>query len=136
MLLVGRVVQACGTAVMIPLLMTSMMRLVPPERRGATMGTITIVIAVAPAIGPTIGGAVLASLGWRWMFWIVLPLAVAALVVGAVLMRLPSETRSVPLDLSSRCCSRRSGFGGILYGFSTIGESGGERRGCRRGCRS
>jgi DHA2 family lincomycin resistance protein-like MFS transporter len=123
-LLVGRVVQACGTAVMIPLLMTSIMRLVPPERRGSTMGTITIVIAVAPAIGPTIGGAVLASLSWRWMFWIVLPLAVAALILGAFLMRLPSETRSVPLDLFSVLLSAL-GFGGILYGFSTIGEAGG-----------
>ena len=123
-LLVGRVVQACGTAVMIPLLMTSIMRLVPPERRGSTMGTITIVIAVAPAIGPTIGGAILASLNWRWMFWIVLPLAVAALVLGAFLMRLSSETRSVPLDLFSVLLSAL-GFGGILYGFSTIGEAGG-----------
>lgn len=120
-LLLGRVVQACGTAVMIPLLMTSIMRLVPPERRGSTMGTITIVIAVAPAIGPTIGGAILASLSWRWMFFIVLPLAVAALVLGAVLMRLDSETRSVPLDLLSVLLSAL-GFGGILYGFSSFGE--------------
>src|SRR5690606_13190112 len=82
-LLVGRVVQACGTAVMVPLLMTSIMRLVPEERRGATMGTITIVIAVAPALGPTIGGAVLSALGWRWMFWIVLPLSLIALTIGA-----------------------------------------------------
>ncbi|MEV0697654.1 DHA2 family efflux MFS transporter permease subunit [Saccharopolyspora sp. NPDC050389] len=124
-LLVGRVVQACGTAVMIPLLMTSVMRLVPAEKRGATMGTISIVIAVAPAVGPTIGGAVLASLGWRWMFWIVLPLAVLALVMGAVWMRLDTETRSVPLDLLSVLLSA-IGFGGVLYGLSSIGESGGE----------
>lgn len=123
LLLVGRIVQACGTAVMIPLLMTSVMRLVPIERRGSTMGTITIVIAVAPAIGPTIGGAVLASLGWRWMFWIVLPMAVAALVLGAVHMRLPTETRKVPLDVASVLLSAL-GFGGILYGFAAIGESG------------
>ncbi|MEV0049627.1 DHA2 family efflux MFS transporter permease subunit [Saccharopolyspora shandongensis] len=124
-LLVGRVVQACGTAVMIPLLMTSVMRLVPQEKRGATMGTISIVIAVAPAVGPTIGGAVLASLGWRWMFWIVLPLAVLALVMGAVWMRLDTETRSVPLDLPSVVLSA-IGFGGVLYGLSSIGESSGE----------
>ncbi|QBI55324.1 DHA2 family efflux MFS transporter permease subunit [Streptomonospora litoralis] len=123
-LLVGRVVQACGTAVMVPLLMTSVMRLVPPHRRGATMGTITIVIAVAPAIGPTIGGAVLASLGWRWMFWLVLPLAVTALAIGARWLRLDSRTRSVPLDLLSVLLSA-VGFGGLLYGLSSIGESGG-----------
>ncbi|MFR9727918.1 MDR family MFS transporter [Saccharopolyspora sp. MS10] len=123
-LLVGRVVQACGTAVMMPLLMTSVMRLVPASRRGATMGTITIVIAVAPAVGPTIGGAVLASLGWRWMFWLVLPLAVGALAVGALWMRLESETRRVPLDVFSVLLSA-AGFGGLLYGLSSIGESGG-----------
>ncbi|GAA3747906.1 DHA2 family efflux MFS transporter permease subunit [Salinactinospora qingdaonensis] len=123
-LLVGRVVQACGTAVMIPLLMTSVMRLIPPERRGATMGTITIVIAVAPALGPTIGGAVLSWLGWRWMFWIVLPLAVAALAIGAAWLRLDSQTRAVPLDLFSVLLSAL-GFGGVLYGLSSFGESSG-----------
>ncbi|GAA4614185.1 DHA2 family efflux MFS transporter permease subunit [Saccharopolyspora hordei] len=126
-LLVGRVVQACGTAVMVPLLMTSVMRLVPADKRGATMGTITIVIAVAPAVGPTIGGAVLGSLGWRWMFWIVLPLAVIALAIGAVWMRLGGETRSVPLDLFSVLLSA-VGFGGLLYGLSSIGESGGQQQ--------
>jgi DHA2 family lincomycin resistance protein-like MFS transporter len=123
MLLAGRVFQACGTAVMLPLLMTSVMRLVPPHRRGATMGTITIVIAVAPAVGPTIGGAVLASLGWRWMFWIVLPLAVAALITGSVWFRFDSQTRPVPLDLLSVLLSA-AGFSGVLYGLSTLGDSG------------
>ncbi|MDT7802549.1 MAG: transporter, family, lincomycin resistance protein [Actinomycetota bacterium] len=123
-LLAGRVVQACGTAVMLPLLMTTVMRLVPPQRRGATMGTITIVIAVAPAIGPTIGGAVLSSLGWRWMFWIVLPLSLAALVIGLLRLRLDSETRRVPLDVPSVLLSA-IGFGGLLYGLSSTGEAGG-----------
>ncbi|MDA3631244.1 MDR family MFS transporter [Saccharopolyspora sp. WRP15-2] len=126
-LLAGRVVQACGTAVMVPLLMTSVMRLVPADKRGATMGTITIVIAVAPAIGPTIGGAVLNQLSWRWMFWIVLPLALIALAIGAAWMRLDSETRAVPLDLISVVLSAL-GFGGLLYGLSLVGESGGQQQ--------
>jgi len=122
-LLVGRVVQAFGTAVMLPLLMTSVMRLVPPERRGATMGTITIVIAVAPAVGPTIGGAVLSGLGWRWMFFIVLPLAIAALVIGAVWFRLTGNPRAVPLDIPSVVLAAL-GFGGVLFGLAAIGEGG------------
>lgn len=121
-LLVGRVIQACGTAVMLPLLITTVMTLVPVERRGATMGTISIVIAVAPAIGPTIAGAVLSSLSWRWLFWVVLPLAVAALVVGIVTMRLRTETRRVPLDVLSVVLSA-VGFSGVVYGFSAIGAS-------------
>ncbi|GAB2912083.1 DHA2 family efflux MFS transporter permease subunit [Rhodococcus aerolatus] len=123
-LLVGRVLQACGTAVMLPLLMTTVMRLVPVERRGATMGTITIVIAVAPAVGPTVGGAILSTLDWRWMFWLVLPLAVAALVLGTTFLRLPTPTRAVPLDVASVVLSAL-GFAGVLYGLSTLGEAGG-----------
>ena len=132
LLLAGRIVQATGTAVMIPLLMTSVMKLIPADRRGATMGTISIVIAVAPAIGPTIGGLILTSLDWRWMFWSVLPLSVAALVVGFVIFRLSSETRSMPLDLLSVALSA-VGFGGIVYGFSTLGHGGDPRS--RRGRR-
>lgn len=123
-LLVGRVLQACGTAVMLPLLMTTVMRLVPVEKRGATMGTITIVIAVAPAVGPTVGGAILSTLDWRWMFWLVLPLAVAALVLGTTFLRLPTPTRAVPLDVASVVLSAL-GFAGVLYGLSTLGEAGG-----------
>ena len=51
LLLLGRVVQASGTAVVFPLLMTTVMQLVPPARRGAFMGTISLVMSVAPALG-------------------------------------------------------------------------------------
>lgn len=123
-LLVGRVVQAAGTAVMIPLLMTTVMTLIPVERRGSMMGNLSIVIAVAPAVGPTVGGFVLANFGWRWMFLSVLPLALAVLVLGALFMKLSSQTRSVPLDLLSVLLTVVA-FGGIVYGFATIGEGGG-----------
>lgn len=124
MLLVGRIVQAGGTAMMLPLLMTTILRLVPAERRGATMGTITIVIAVAPAIGPTIGGAILSGLGWRWMFWLVLPLAVLAMAAGARWLRLDGGGRPVPLDVVSVLLSA-VGFGGLVYGLSSLGGHGG-----------
>ena len=100
-LLAGRIVQAAGTAVMVPLLMTTVLRLVPAERRGATMGTITIVIAVAPAVGPTLSGVILSSLGWRWMFWIVLPITLVALAAGARWLHVAADVRPVPLDLIS-----------------------------------
>src|SRR6218665_1220570 len=56
LLLIGRVVQACGTAIMMPLLMTTVTNLVPPSSRGRLMGRIAIVMSVAPALGPTISG--------------------------------------------------------------------------------
>lgn len=82
-LVAGRVVQAVGTALMMPLLMTTILNIVAPEKRGQMMGVVSIVISVAPAIGPTISGIVLDQLTWRWMFWLVVPIAVLALVAGA-----------------------------------------------------
>ncbi|MFD7021910.1 DHA2 family efflux MFS transporter permease subunit [Promicromonospora sukumoe] len=123
-LLAGRMVQAVGTALILPLLMTTSLRLVPERSRGATMGTITVVVAVARAIGPTVGGAVLSGLGWRWMFWLVLPLSLAALAAGARWLRLDTVRRPAPLDITSVLLAA-IGFGGLVHGLSTIGKGSG-----------
>jgi DHA2 family lincomycin resistance protein-like MFS transporter len=122
LLVFGRVVQATGTAIMMPLLMTTVMQLVPPEARGKTMGNISIVMSVAPAIGPTIGGFILTHLDWRWMFILVLPIALAALALGVAKMKNVSEPRSTPLDILSVILSALA-FGGIVYGLSGFGEA-------------
>ena len=121
-LLIARVVQASGTAIMMPLLMTTAMTLVAPESRGRVMGNISIVISVAPAIGPTISGLILQALTWRFMFVIVLPIALAALVLGAVKMKNVTVTRKTPLDVVSVILSAFA-FAGLLYGLSSVGEA-------------
>jgi len=120
-LVIGRIVQASGTAIMMPLLMTTVMNLVPPETRGRTMGNISIVISVAPAIGPTLSGLVLSVLDWRWLFWLVLPIALAALAIGARRIVNVTEPRNVPIDLLSVLMSA-VGFGSLVYGLSQLGE--------------
>ncbi|MCU1419459.1 DHA2 family efflux MFS transporter permease subunit [Mycetocola sp.] len=122
-LLGARVVQASGTAIMIPLLMTTIMTLVPAALRGRTMGNVSIVISVAPALGPTVSGIILNALSWRWMFWIVLPIALVMLVLGVRRVENVSEPKQVPLDVASVILSAL-GFGGLIYGLSRIGESG------------
>ena len=122
LLVTGRVVQAVGTALMMPLLITTVLNLVEPERRGRMMGTISIVISVAPAIGPTVSGLVLDSLSWRWMFWLVLPIALVSLGLGASWVRNVTEPRRVPVDIASVVLSALA-FGGLIYGLSSIGES-------------
>lgn len=118
----GRVVQAVGTAIMIPLLMTTVLNVVPADRRGRTMGVISIVIAMAPAMGPFVGGVVLDILHWRWMFWFVLPIALLALIAGAVLIRNVTESRPIPLDVFSAVLSA-IGFAGLIFGLSSVGEA-------------
>ncbi|WP_312181727.1 MDR family MFS transporter [Arthrobacter sp.] len=121
-LLIARVVQASGTAIMLPLLMTTAMTLVAPAARGRTMGNISIVISVAPAIGPTLSGIILSALSWRFMFILVLPIAIAALILGAAKIQNVTEPRRVPLDVLSVILSAFA-FGGLLYGLAAIGES-------------
>jgi len=124
MLIVGRVVQACGTAIMMPLLMTTVMSLVPASSRGRTMGNISIVISVAPAIGPTISGIILHFLEWRWMFWLVLPIGLGALALGMLRLQNVNVPRKVPLDVPSIPLSALA-FGGVVYGLSALGEGHG-----------
>lgn len=121
LLIAGRVVQAVGTAIMMPLLMTTVMTLVPPQSRGTTMGNISIVMSVAPAVGPTIGGFILAHLEWRWMFILVLPIAIGALALGWRKIENVSTPRYAPLDVVSVVLSALA-FGGLVYGLSSFGE--------------
>ncbi|WP_147039944.1 MDR family MFS transporter [Microbacterium aerolatum] len=126
-LLVGRVIQAGGTGIMMPLLMTTMMNVVPPQSRGRMMGRVGLVISLAPAIGPTLAGAVLNVASWRVLFAIVLPIAIIALAMGAKWMTNLGETTSAPIDVLSIVLSA-FGFGGVVYGLSQFGgegESGG-----------
>nr|WP_233265640.1 MDR family MFS transporter [Leifsonia sp. AG29] len=124
LLVVARVIQASGTAIMLPLLMTTLMTLVPPALRGRTMGNVSIVISVAPAVGPTISGIILNSLPWRWIFLIVLPIALVMLLIGVKFVENVTETRKSRIDVLSVILSA-FGFGGLVYGLSLSGASGG-----------
>ena len=119
LLIVSRVVQASGTAIMMPLLMTTVMTLVPPDQRGKMMGNISIVMSVAPAIGPAAAGLILHYLEWRWIFIIVLPIALGALYLGYRMMLNVTTPRYAPLDIVSVILSAFA-FGGVVYGLSNF----------------
>jgi len=120
LLVAARVIQASGTAIMMPLLMTTVMTLVPPETRGKTMGDIMMVISVAPAIGPVLSGLILNYLHWRWLFVLVLPIALASLWLGWRRIENVTTPRKAPLDVASVVISILA-FGGSVYGLSVLG---------------
>ncbi|MFT3860961.1 MDR family MFS transporter [Micropruina sp.] len=122
LVLFGRIVQASGTAIMLPLLMTTVMQLVSPAHRGAMMGTISMVISVAPAIGPTLAGVVLQFTSWRGVFVLMAPIGLIMLVVGALRMVSINDPIQVPLDVWSIPLTV-AGFGGLVYGLSLIGDT-------------
>ena len=125
LLLAGRLVQAAAAGVLMPMVMTVMLLTFPTEKRGMAMGIFGIIVMVAPAFGPTAAGAVVDNWGWQLMF-----VAVAALAFIDVLVAvftLPQEEKVVPDNLTLDKLSvvlSTFGFGGLLFGFSVIGNSG------------
>ena len=120
-LLAGRVIQAGGTAVMMPLLMTTLMTVVPESDRGRVMGQVTLAISCAPALGPAVSGVILELGSWRLIFAFVLP--VAALVAFAGMRQL--EDVGEPQVSSVSWLSvvlAASGFATLVYGLSEIGN--------------
>lgn len=120
-ILLGRVIQAIGTAIVLPLLMTVTLTLVEPERRGMMMGINSIVMSVAPAVGPTLSGLILNSLTWHWLFWLMVPIALVCLIAGFFLIVDIAEPVKIGFDILSVVLSALA-FGGLVYGLSTIGQ--------------
>ena len=121
LLLLGRVVQAAGTAVMMPLLMTTLMTVVPVSDRGRVMGNVTMAISVAPALGPAVSGVVLQLGSWRLLFLLVLPIAAVVTWSGLRTLEDVGEPQVSDIDWSSVVVAAL-GFGSLVYGLTRFAE--------------
>ncbi|ALC85759.1 MULTISPECIES: DHA2 family efflux MFS transporter permease subunit [unclassified Bacillus (in: firmicutes)] len=122
-LILARMIQAAGSAMMMPLLMNVMLTAFPIERRGSAMGMFGLVMILAPAIGPTLSGFILEHYEWRVLFEIILPFAIIVLLFAIFKLRNITPNSKVNLDVFSLILSS-IGFGALLYGFSTAGDKG------------
>jgi MFS transporter, DHA2 family, lincomycin resistance protein len=120
-LLAGRVIQAAGTAVMMPLLMTTLMTVVDESDRGRVMGNVTMAISVAPALGPTLSGLILGFGSWRLLFLVVLPIAVVVAWSGLRRLENVNEPAESSVDWASVVIAAL-GFGSLVYGLSRFAE--------------
>lgn len=122
-LLIGRMIQAIGAGIIMPLLMSIVMFIFPPEKRGSMMGLIGLAIIFAPAIAPTLAGFIIDYYSWRWLFIGIIPFIVIVIVMAMKYLINVSETAKTKLDVLSVILST-IGFGLILYGFSNAGSHG------------
>ncbi|KMY31676.1 MFS transporter [Lysinibacillus xylanilyticus] len=122
-LLIGRMIQAIGAGIIMPLLMSIVMVIFPPEKRGSMMGLIGLAIIFAPAIAPTLAGFVIDYYSWRWLFIGIIPFVVIIIFMAMKYLINVSETAKPKLDVLSVILST-IGFGLILYGFSNAGSHG------------
>ncbi|MDR1292669.1 MAG: DHA2 family efflux MFS transporter permease subunit [Clostridiales Family XIII bacterium] len=122
-LLAGRILQAVCAGVMMPLSMTILLLLSPREKRGSAMGMYSLVIMVAPAIGPVLSGILTDGVGWHIMFLIMAALSVFILLSARFGLKDVGKTKPVALDKLSVVLSSLGLFA-LLYGFSALGSSG------------
>lgn len=122
-LLIGRVVQAAGAGIIMPLMQTILFAVFPREKRGTAMGTFGLVIAFAPAIGPSLSGWIVDNFPWRTLFDMILPIAVIDIIFAYFILKNVTERTFPKLDVLSIVLSTL-GFGGLLYGFSAAGSAG------------
>ena len=92
-LLLGRLVQAAGAGILMPLVMTVLMWTFPVDKRGTAMGLFGIVIAFGPAIGPTAAGIIIDRATWHDMFYIITALSAAVVVIGAFVLQKGGDTQ-------------------------------------------
>ena len=121
MLLTARLIQGLASGIIIPLMQTVFMIIFPIEKRGFAMGIVGIVLAFAPAIGPTLSGWIINIYPWRYLFYVTLPFAILDLILGYFLLKNVTENKSVHFDIISFIGST-IGFGGLLFGFSNAGN--------------
>lgn len=122
-LLVARFIQAAGLALLLPLMLNAILILFPPERRGAAMGLMGLVLTLAPASGPTVAGLIIEKLSWHWIFWISSTVLFISLIIGSIFLKNISVITRPKIDILSLLLST-IGFGSLLFGFSKAGESG------------
>ncbi|MFB6363426.1 MDR family MFS transporter [Paenibacillus elgii] len=123
LLLTGRVIQAIGTGLIIPLLMNTLLIIYPAEKRGTIMGVLFLIFTFAPAIGPTLSGIMIETLNWRWLFYTTIPFTIISIFIGYYYLVNVTVLTKPKVDVLSIILSTL-GFGGVVYGFSASGNEG------------
>lgn len=120
-LLLGRVVQGTGVGIALPLMFNIILDQVPMPKIGAMMGVGTLIIAVAPAVGPTFGGLVASTLGWRFIFILLIPLLLIALGLGVTSIEQKDEVARERLDILS-VIAIFAAFIGLILGINHLAD--------------
>ncbi|WP_239772782.1 DHA2 family efflux MFS transporter permease subunit [Mammaliicoccus sp. I-M36] len=123
MMMTGRVVQAIGAGILMPLGSNVFMTIFPPEKRGAAMGTLGIAFILAPAIGPTLSGWIVQNYHWNIMFYGMFAIGLVSIIISFFWFKIYQQTSNPKPDVPGIVFSTL-GFGLLLYGFSEAGNDG------------
>ncbi|WP_302964011.1 MDR family MFS transporter [uncultured Adlercreutzia sp.] len=121
-LLLGRIMQAACTGAVMPMVFTVILLVFPREKRGTAMGVIGLIIGFAPAVGPSLSGLLVDSVGWRALFAIVTALGVVVVLLAVRLLRNYGDFARTTFDKLSVALST-VGLVCLLYGLSTFAST-------------
>ncbi len=123
LLLLGRLIQGVGTGIALPLMFNITLEQVPAEKLGLMMGTASLITAMAPAVGPSVGGFIVNHFGWRMIFVALLPLLILSFIMGVTSIRQVSETRKAPFQVLDYLFLA-VGFACFIFATSTASSTG------------
>ena len=122
LLLIGRLIQALGTGIFLPLMFSVVLMVFPMNKRGAVMGIVGLVLTAGPALGPSFAGLIISISSWHYIFWLMIVLNLLLLIFGAPKMDNISDLSRPKIDILSLVFST-VGFGGIVYALATLAEA-------------
>ncbi|WP_338450991.1 DHA2 family efflux MFS transporter permease subunit [Niallia oryzisoli] len=115
----GRIVQAMGTGIIMPVMVSVLLVIFPIHKRGVVMGIMGLVITLGPALGPTLSGVVISTLGWHYIFWISAAFYVLLTLAAILKIENVGEITKPKIDVLSIVLST-VGFGGLIYGLASM----------------
>ena len=122
LLLLGRAIQGLGTGIALPLMFNIIMEQVPLAKRGLMMGLGNLITGIAPAVGPTFGGLIVTTIGWRFIFICLIPVLLASLLLGSWAIEQASSLVKQKLDQLSLLLIILM-FSGLIYGFNHLSSA-------------
>lgn len=122
MLLIGRIVQAIGTGLLLPVMISVLLIIFPVHKRGVVMGLMGLVITLGPALGPTLSGVIISTLDWPYIFWFSAIAYVLLAVFALAKIVNVSEVTKPKIDFVSILLST-VGFGGLIFALSSMAEA-------------
>jgi DHA2 family multidrug resistance protein len=122
-LVLARLAQGLAAGLLLPMVISLIFKVFPPNERGAALGFFAIPIVAGPALGPTLGGYIITNFDWRLVFFINLPIGLLSVLLGALLLKPSTPIASGRFDIWGFAMSSL-GFGLTLYGLSQVGSHG------------
>jgi EmrB/QacA subfamily drug resistance transporter len=122
-LIVFRVLQGLGGGMILPIGQLMMAEAAGPARMGRVMSVVAVPAMLAPILGPTIGGLILESVTWRWIFFVNVPIGIIAVIAAARILPKVERGKADRLDVKGLLLLA-TGLPLLTYGLAEVGATG------------